>query len=65
MSAPPTSPACDAGENLPELASGQHHTCQNCGDEIDDTAHLVEAFEETGKTICPDCWDGWCTDNQI
>lgn len=61
----PKSPARDAGENLPELASSQHRTCQNCCEEIEDTSHIVEAWETTGKIICRDCWDGYCMDNQV
>ena len=53
----PISPARDAGENLPELASSQHRTCQKCGDDLEDYASLVEAFEMTGKIICEWCFD--------
>lgn len=56
MSAP-KSPACDAGENLPELASSQHHACQSCGDDVEDYAAMVEAFEMTGKIICVWCFE--------
>lgn len=56
MSAP-ISPARDAGENLPELASSQHRTCQMCGDDIEEFSGLVEAFEMTGKIICEWCFE--------
>ena len=39
--------------------------CQHCKQEIDDTDHLIEAFETVGKIICLDCWENYCTENEV